>query len=796
MDNYIITMNRESSWDEVEAIFAAALERPDTEREAFVTARCGSDTDTASEVRKLLEARGRMGDFLQAPMLDFRGQAFGAYRAIEEIGRGGMSVVYRGERADGHFEKPTAIKVLLIQATSAPETRILASLEHPHIARLLDAGITAMGFRYLVMELVQGVPLTEYQGAATVPEKLRLFLQACSGVQAAHQALIVHRDLKPANILVTPEGVVKLLDFGIGKVLQPAAAEQTTGPRAYTIDYASPEQILGYPVSTSNDVYSLGLLLCELIAGRLPRQLSDLPLDEALRRLKEDEPVLPLTGDLAQIARKAMRAEPAERYESAGALAHDVDRYLAGQPVEARPATWGYRAGKFIRRHVYAVAGASLAVGALGVSTAYALRQARLAETRFEQVRSLSRSVLFDLHDAVNPLPGSLAARKQIVDSSLKYLDALASDSNAKEEVQLDVARGYLRLSDIEGKDLGGFSLGRSAEALLHAQKAVEIARRAVAQYGASNQARAVLVDALDFSTTALLLRGEAEKAVGPAEEGVRQAEQLLAAAPQWVEAQLRLATATKQLAHTYQRAGKKDQAAALFRRSIEMRKKLLDEAPSDLSRMQRYAEANNWLAAALFESKDYAGAEVAVREGMRVSEQLALKDRRKYGANLASDALLLSSLYMRGKRYAEAVEMMKQVLVIRQEVAAEEPNSVLAAMRVASAFDRLQNAYRKGGRLPEALEAGETALSQVRKIRQMDPGNAVASQELVYAMVDLALTRKAAGQERKACELARETLLFMKKPPKGMSPSVGASVKEAEKIAENCGGSLPRGRS
>lgn len=440
-------MEPRSTWVQAEQAFAAALSQPEPLREAFVRERWAAAPDVRDEVLKLLAAQARMGGFLESRLLDFRGHRFGAYVAGEEIGRGGMSVVYSGHRVDGDFEKKVAIKVVLTPIGTAPEAQILASSQHPNIARLFDAGVTELGLRYLVMEYVEGVPCTEFRPEAGEREKLRLFVQVCHAVQAAHHSLVVHRDLKPENILITADGTPKLLDFGIAKMLEPAAL-QTGGLQAFTLNYASPEQVRRMPVSTLDDIYSLGVILCEWVGGRLPRRFGGSSPADLLRQF-DAPPDIPLGGDLGAMARRALEPRPEDRYESAGALARDIERYLAGEPVHAQPRSWTYVAGKFVRRHALAVAAAALALTLTAGTASYAVWQRRLAQHRFNQVRSLSQSVMFELHDALAPLEGSARARAMIADRSLAYLDTLARDRSLTDEVALEAARGYLRIAEV-----------------------------------------------------------------------------------------------------------------------------------------------------------------------------------------------------------------------------------------------------------------------------------------------------------------------------------------------------------
>ncbi|MBL8292643.1 MAG: serine/threonine protein kinase [Bryobacterales bacterium] len=782
-------MESGTTWDRVERAFEEALRLPAAEREDWVRGSCATDPKVRDEVLQLLRARQNQGEFLQAPMLDFTGQSFGPYTAVEEIGRGGMSIVYRGRRTEGDFEKQVAIKVVLLQSSQdvrKSETQILAGLEHPQIARLLDAGRTALGFRYLLMEHVQGRPITEYCTALNERDRLKLFLDVCEAVQYAHRSLVVHRDLKPENILVTAAGEVKLLDFGIAKILDPeAGAEQTHGVRAFSPNYASPEQLLGQPVTTSTDIYSLGVLLCELLGGQPPRRLDGLTLEQVVDEARRAVRDIPLRGDLAAIARKALDAEPANRYESAGAFARDVERYLGGLPIEAREPTWTYRTGKFISRHRYSVAAATLAALSLVAALAYALWQASRAEFRFNQVRELARAVMFDLHDEVRDLPGSLSARKAIVDRSITYLDTLATDTSASADVQLDLARGYLRLADLEGKDYGGASLGRSQDALEHALRAVEIARRVVASHPRDRVARQTLVDALDYATAAYNLRADSAQALPLGQEAVRLAETLVNERPDSAEDLERLAVVTKQLADAHSKSPAREKGIPFFSRNLELRQKLHDANPGDPSRQQRLAESHQWLASELWWSKDYGRSEIHARESLRLNELRYLKDPRAARSSVAADALLMAMLALRGKRHQEAVAYLNRTLHLRREISAEDPKNAVAVLRVAAALNRLGLAYREWGRYPEAIRYGREALTIARRVYEADRKHFGASREIVYSLADLAITYQAAGEMPNACQLARETVTLSKQIP--VSPQVKPSFDKMSALAEAC---------
>ena len=301
-------------WREIRKVFDHAVALPDLERAAYLDLECASDPDLRREVESLLVFNSEAGTgFLSTPAVDWRkampdatptrvGRRIGAYNVLEEIGEGGMGEVYRAARADGQYEKQVAIKLVRGGYDSAAvldrfrhERQILASLDHPNIARLLDGGTTDDGLPYLVMELIEGTRIDDYCDAhdLNVNQRLQLFLQVCSAVQYAHQRLVIHRDIKPGNILVTKEGLPKLLDFGIAKILDPAAGAEATIAGPLTPEYASPEQIRGEPITTATDVYSLGVVLYQLLVGRSPYPAKTTTPHEFARAICEFEPERP-----------------------------------------------------------------------------------------------------------------------------------------------------------------------------------------------------------------------------------------------------------------------------------------------------------------------------------------------------------------------------------------------------------------------------------------------------------------------------------------------------------------------
>jgi serine/threonine protein kinase len=482
-------------WRQVKEVLHATLERDDSERAAFLEQACGPDDELRREVESLLKSYQQAGDFLDAPAAPVIEPApppgdplidslVGRYRLVGKIGHGGMGTVYRAVRADEQFDFQVAIKLIsrgmdtdFIVSRFRNERQILASLDHPHIARLLDGGATVDGLPYFVMEYIEGQPLHVWcdERKLSISERLKLFRQVCSAVQYAHQNLIVHRDLKPSNILVTEDGSPKLLDFGIAKILSLELAKHTIDPtlsiyRMMTPEYASPEQARGEAITTASDVYSLGVLLYELLTGRRPYRIHARAPQEIEQAICGSQPERPSTavnrveevkgvkvtpelisetregtpdklrrrlrGDLDNIVLMAMRKEPQRRYASAEQLSEDIRRHLEGFAVRARADAFWYRAGKFIGRHTAGVAAALLVVLALIagiIATSYQAHVANIerarAEHRFNEVRSLANAMMFEVHDKIAQLPGSTPARELIVGKALEYIDNLAHEA-------------------------------------------------------------------------------------------------------------------------------------------------------------------------------------------------------------------------------------------------------------------------------------------------------------------------------------------------------------------------------
>jgi eukaryotic-like serine/threonine-protein kinase len=505
-------------WQRIEAILDDVLELEGEARREALDRACKGDARLRAQLESLVAADSRAESFLETPAAEYAaglvraasdeyeplggdmqpGQQIGPYRLIREIGRGGMGRVFLADRADGQFEQQVALKLVRgvqsggeILQRFLRERQILARLHHPNIARLLDGGMTPDGRPYFAMEYVSGEPITTYCDARTLDlhARLDLFTAVCDAVQYAHQNLVVHRDLKPSNALVTPDGEVKLLDFGIAKVLHeheeaggdPTLTRLGTGPM--TPEYAAPEQVRGEPVTTATDVYALGALAYELLTGRGPHRLTRLTAAEVERAITGRDVERPsaavtrarpgpdgeqpaelvartrrtdphrlrraLKGDLDTIVMKALQKEPARRYASAGAFVDDIRRYRGGLPIAARRDSMGYRAGKFVRRHAIGVGATALILATLVAGLIGTAWQARVASREAAKAREVSRFLagLFAVSDPALANASKITARELLDRGATRIETELAHQPAVQSEMMLLLGRIYRDLS-------------------------------------------------------------------------------------------------------------------------------------------------------------------------------------------------------------------------------------------------------------------------------------------------------------------------------------------------------------
>ncbi|MFN7934622.1 MAG: protein kinase [Bryobacteraceae bacterium] len=466
-------MTLRDQWQAVSPYLDELLALPEEQRPAWLAGLRERDPALATVLRVFFhEYQDLAGErFLEGDALPWgqsslaAGQAIGAYQLLAPIGQGGMGSVWLAERKDGRFERRVALKFLHIALSGhggeerfKREGSILARLEHPNIARLFDAGVHAGGQPYLVLEYVDGEWIDRYCDSHALEERQRvtLFLDVLASVAHAHAHLIVHRDLKPSNVLVANDGQVKLLDFGIAKLLEEEDRDALTlltkdGAAPLTPQFAAPEQLTGGNVTTATDVYALSVLLYLLLSGQHPAGPGPHSPAEWMKSIVETDPRPLLRGDLDTIIAKALKKDPRERYPSVTAFADDLRRYLANEPIGARADTFLYRAGKFVRRNRLAVAGVAVASVALMVTAAVAVSQAVDARHRFQQVRKMAHTFLFDFYPELGKVPGNTKATALLMSTAREYLNNLSQSAGSDRSLLIELSEAYELLATTQG---------------------------------------------------------------------------------------------------------------------------------------------------------------------------------------------------------------------------------------------------------------------------------------------------------------------------------------------------------
>ncbi|MGB6386153.1 MAG: serine/threonine-protein kinase [Terriglobales bacterium] len=697
---------RSNRWLRIEYLFYAALELEEG-RTAFLDEACGGDAELRKEVDSLLHSSGQTMGFLQQPVLQaakqitaeegLSGKRIGAYQLLRVIGEGGMGKVYLASRADDLYQKEVAIKTvqgglgqsraMLLRFRS--ERQILANLDHPNIARLLDGGITDEGLPYLVMEYVNGVRLDDYCriNKLATEQRLQLFCTVCAAVEYAHKNLVVHRDIKPANILVTAEGVPKLLDFGIAKLLDPESgdvAPTLTSERMMTPEYASPEQVRGDQVTTSTDVYALGVLLYELLAGRRPFRLDTTSPFEMARIICEQDPEPPsvvsaanpelaapdaartLSGDLDNIVLMAMRKEPARRYVSVAALASDVQAYLTGYPVHARTATWKYRSAKFVRRHKAAASAAAIvALALIGFSIGMGLLAKRATRERLAAQRE--SQFLEGIFQAATPeeARGRQITARELLDQGAKRVDReLAGDPGLQGTMLDNIGRAYLSLGlydqaepllerayRLRRKSLGDQNAD-TADTLFMLGDSIRLQSQYARAEPLFRQSLAIREKTLGDHSPAVM---ESLAALGEClylENRDKEAEPVLRRALA-LDRELDTDTSRNYLALLLERKGEYPEALQLLRETVEYQRRVNGaDSPS-------FATSLHNLAGALIDAGDLTGAETAERQSL----ELRRKTQGNNHPDLAYSLNNLGFLLLEEGNWAAAEPVLRENL-------------------------------------------------------------------------------------------------------------------------------------
>jgi len=751
-------------WQEISPYLEHALSLPEEERGAWLQSFRAEKPELAEVLQQLLEEHRALAEehFLEhmpiqiASSLSVLAKKIGAYTLISQIGIGGMGSVWLAERNDGRFERQVAVKFLQLAMTSGVSTerfkregKILGQLTHPHIAELMDAGVTQGGEPYLVLEYVDGQRIDQYcdQRKLDVDSRIGLFLDVASAVAHAHANLIVHRDIKPSNVLVRNDGQVKLLDFGIAKLLgedtNPAATLLTIeGRGAMTPQFAAPEQVTGEKITTATDVYALGVLLYLLLTGQHPAGQRLHSTVELVRAIVECEPPQPsnaissaeaeelakkrgatpeklqrqLRGDLDTIVGKALRKNPADRYPSVTALADDLQRFLRHEPITARPDTVGYRAAKFVRRNRTVVTltatAIALVIGSLSAGLYVANRERRIAERRFAEVRQLSNKFIA-LDNDIRGLPGSTQVRMRIVTDSLQYLSSLSRGAPIDQDLALEIAYAYVRVAHAQG-DPTSPNLGQFADAEASLNNAARFVDPILAKDPQNQRALFIATtiahDRINLADT----RGDRVEELNHAREAASLVERFMSTRPVAVHD-------LYSMRYFYVNIASAFYAGREFDKVIRYSQRALDIAiPGPRANALRGAILANF-AGAQWQSGDCDGALKTARESIEFQQAEAASGHAALRINLANAYDLEGMILGRQDaepslgRTQEALADFQKALDIAEDLAKKDPVDYLSRHNVAVFGLEIGNILRHSDPR-QALVVYDQALARIRE--------------------------------------------------------------------------------
>ncbi len=839
-------------WAIVKELLQDVMELPVDERPDFL-AKNAPDEDIRTEVEALMALESEVDDsalglnaaelahgFVEDADEEMIGTEIGSYRIIREIGYGGMGAVYLADRIDGKFGQRVALKMLKREMNTGSlrrrfdqEREILASLEHPNISRLLDSGTTPDDIPFLTMEYVDGLPIDKYcvVNDFGINRRLELFRLVCLAVEFAHTNLVVHRDLKPSNILVTESGIPKLLDFGISKIIgaeykNPEIAT-VTRIGVMTPSYASPEQLQRKTVTTSTDIYSLGVILYELLCGHRPFEHKEFDIREIYTAVLDTDPQPPsavlaassekfrdiasartaiigsgspesdknatrsdnvkhtgdmrsrlnpthLRGDLDNIVLKALRKEPERRYPSVAAFSEDIKRHLDGLPVTARPNTFGYRAEKFVQRHRIGVLGGAVLATAItgGVATTFwqaniATTERTKAEKRFEDVRSLANSFIHEFSPLIENLPGSMPARKLLVTRALEYLDRLSLEAGDDLQLQRELASAYEKVGDFQGNPYNP-NTGDVKGALSSYSKALELRESILARDPSSIEAKRNIASVLGRIGDIESNGGSHEKAAPLYERALEYRKEAVDADPSSFDARSDLAEMLRVRGLLYFFDGDNKKAIEYYRQSMAIYEALKNERPDDAATARRYAYLFVAIGEAQGWDNEFALASENLQKGLDLIAPLA--------AQVPNDAKMQRSLMLAYQKRAEnhedleemgrAVSLFEKGVEIAELRLKTDPGSFQAKRDVAMGNKKLAQTLIKAGRGTESLERINTALDQFKQLADLDPNNSEAH-------YDIANTRHSVGT----------TLFLLKRYADALNALVTAD-KEYETVA------------
>jgi len=834
-------------WKRVDDLLQAALQVPTDQQEEFLRLACGDDAELQQEISSLLNSHHEADNFLDQPLIvgaalknpaledqefvdSLTGRVVSHYRILSHLAHGGMGSVWLAERNDGRFERRVAIKFLNI-AVNGPlslerfkrEGAILGQLVHPNIAELIDAGVTSAGEPYLVLEHVQGKHIDEYcdEHLLDVDSRIKLFLDVLSAVGHSHSNLIVHRDIKPANVLVTDEGHVKLLDFGIAKLLSdsddPSAPTRLTleGDKALTPRFAAPEQIMSGSITTATDVYALGVLLYLLLSGQysagagphsateLVRIIVDLETPKmslsaasattegvaaAKRATTPDGLQRQLRGDLDTIVGKALKKNPEERYISVAAFADDLRRYLQHEPISARPDTITYRLGKFVRRNRVAVTVAaatlSLVIASLSAGLYVANRQRAIAQKRFLEARQLANKFI-DLDEQIRGLSGSTKVRNQIVSDSLQYLTALGKDASGDKDLALEIALAYVKVAHVQGDptspNLGLFSDAETS--LKNAERFIEPVLARDPQNRAGRLLSATIAhDRMNLSD----VQGRVDEGVADADTAAEQLERFVALGNLTPAEVYGVVYRYGNIADEYDTRRQFDKAILYGQRALDLAGESANAHRLDCNLLDALGYSQ-WQTGHLEEALATMQKSVAAAEKQAATGHTTLR--------LNEVGVLLHEGMILGKadgelslgRSAEALATFRRAFAIAEEVARGDANDALSRHHVAEVGLEIGNILRHTSP-QEALAVYDHSLATIREAKSSSQAQRDEAELLVassYAEQRVGHSEEARQRIDKAFLLLQDAKVYPAEKIEPMSEADHALRASADYLAE-----------
>lgn len=802
-------------WQQIKEVLDEALEIAPTSRCDYLKEICVGDDDLRREVESFLAFDDTQTDLLESDffadaiheVFNDPGAAFlnkeigGKYRIVRELGAGGMGAVFLAERIDGEFEQKVAVKFLRqgFHSSSArlrfrQERQILARLQHRFIAALIDGGTTEDGTPYLVMEYVEGTPINRFVAENNLPvaETVDLFRSVCHAVSFAHQNLIVHRDLKPDNILITSDGTPKLLDFGIAKLLSDTEIKATvTRQQALTPEYAAPEQILGQTVTTATDVYSLGVILYELLTGAHPfRREKDTP-QQIWHSITQTEPMRPSTaislkskvqshkskeenpkskvqnpkslkGDLDNIILKALKKEPSRRYASVEQFSQDLKCYLKGFPVSARPDTLAYRARKFLSRNPLASAAFLIAFVSLFCGIFAVSRQARVtqierdkAERRFNDVRQLANSFMFEINEQIEKSP--VKARELLVERAVEYLDKLSSEETGDAELQSELAAAYEKIGDVQS-ELFKPTLGKTSAALGSHQKALEIRERLfIADQTNVKRGLEVAMSRMRVGDI-LMMSGKIAEARENYSEAIRIDEKLLALEPANQKVLRNLSRLLSRRGQSILRSGSLGEARQNYLQSLENYQKLLNDNPGDLPLEHSVAIVNSYIGYVELERGNFDESLNRFQKSLEIEKRVSASDKTNalYRGGLINGHLWFGVALRDTGKINEGIAEFRQSLEMQKAVFEADKSNFGERNWLADCYLELGIAEMKARETKAAIETFQTAIEHYRAVWEHDRENSAVRRQIAFTQKYLAETLLQNGKQAESLNLFR----------------------------------------